>query len=130
MVILFFLALVQATLKALGVSPTQLFLLVHSGSRGFGGAILDRHASLFGTSGLALGTPEAHTYMQLHDLACAWAKRNRMLIAHRFLTAMSVPLDETRCVLDIWHNNVVAKDYETGPRRAHLRYVDSNRCDP
>lgn len=95
---------------SLGLSADRMFLLVHSGSRGFGGAILDRHAATHGTAGLACESPEAQTYTRLHDLACGWAKRNRRLIAHRFLAALNVELAETRCVLDIWHNNVVAKE--------------------
>ncbi len=97
---------------SLGLSADRLFLLVHSGSRGFGGAILDRHAAAHGAAGLAFESPEAQTYIRLHDLACGWAKRNRRLIAHRFLAALNVELAETRCVLDVWHNNVVAKDYD------------------
>ena len=99
---------------SLGLSASQLFLLVHSGSRGFGTAVLDRHAAAFGTAGLAATSPEAVAYLRLHDLACAWAKRNRLLIAQRFLATLDgTSLDETQCVLDIWHNHVVSKPYDT-----------------
>jgi release factor H-coupled RctB family protein len=100
---------------------------VHSGSRGFGGAILNRHASRFGTAGLPASSADAAEYMRLHDLACSWAKRNRLLIAHRFLATLDgTGLDEARCILDVWHNNVVLKEFEPGT----LCHASADSGDP
>uniref|UniRef100_A0A7S3LN51 3'-phosphate/5'-hydroxy nucleic acid ligase n=2 Tax=Aplanochytrium stocchinoi TaxID=215587 RepID=A0A7S3LN51_9STRA len=90
------------------LNSESLFLLVHSGSRGLGAAILKRHIDSFGEVGLASDSPEANDYLELHDAACEWARHNRRLIAKRVLERIGGSLDESRCVLDIWHNNVSA----------------------
>lgn len=41
-----------ALFAASGLDADALYLLVHSGSRGLGAAVLDRHAAAHGTSGL------------------------------------------------------------------------------
>ena len=91
------------------LSKDYLYLLVHSGSRSFGEKILRE----FGKGqdevrGLIKGTDAYEIYMRKHDEACAWAKRNRALIAQRFLACFE---DTTggECLVDIWHNNVVSK---------------------
>jgi RNA-splicing ligase RtcB len=109
----------------------EVILLVHSGSRGYGGSILKKYTS---NSQVSLGenSSEAAEYMKDHDKACQWAKANRDLIALRFLSCLE-PGNETwelgssdttetefdtavvvqarsalqeRKVVDIWHNNV------------------------
>ncbi len=45
----------------------RLFLLVHSGSRGLGDAVLARHTSKFQVNGLKLSSAEAKEYLQMHD---------------------------------------------------------------
>ncbi|MCJ1431375.1 hypothetical protein MMC27_000727 [Xylographa pallens] len=69
----------QGTLRA-----NDVLLLVHSGSRGYGAAILARHAQ----TSLPAGDPRALAYLAEHDRACAWAARNRDLIALRFLACL------------------------------------------
>jgi hypothetical protein len=57
-------------------------------------------------------SPAGQHYLSMHDAACAWAKRNRALIANRFLSCLSTnSAAGSRCVMDIWHNNVVAKTF-------------------
>lgn len=107
-------------------------LLVHSGSRGYGGSVLkkftaDSHVSL------EEGSPEAVEYLAEQDKACRWARANRDLIALRFLACLepgnedwqlgasddrsvgevdprsitkSKSALQARKVVDIWHNNV------------------------
>ncbi|MCJ1317135.1 hypothetical protein MMC15_002457 [Xylographa vitiligo] len=65
----------------------DVLLLVHSGSRGYGGAILKRHSTDHHTS-MRASDPAAHAYLAEHDRACAWAARNRDLIALRFLACL------------------------------------------
>ncbi|MCJ1385749.1 hypothetical protein MMC17_008872 [Xylographa soralifera] len=70
----------------------EVVLLVHSGSRGYGGAILNRHTAADHTS-MRASDPRALAYLAEHDRACAWASRNRDLIALRFLACLE-PGDE------------------------------------
>ena len=87
------------------LAPKCLQLLVHSGSRGLGQAILRSHVDTFGHSGLEDGTPEAQAYLAQHHAALRFAELNRQLIAARIFHRL-------RCgaapVLDLNHNTVTA----------------------
>lgn len=106
----------------------EVVLLVHSGSRGYRGDILKRHAS-HDDPRFQADSPKAKAYMEEHERACEWAKGNRDLIASRFLASLepgnsdwelgfqqeTVSMDHiqdirtkinARKVVDIWHNNV------------------------
>ncbi|KNG51321.1 release factor h-coupled family protein [Stemphylium lycopersici] len=110
----------------------DVVLLVHSGSRGYGGSILKKYTTETRTS-FEEGSADAIEYMKEHDKACWWAKANRDLIALRFLSCLepgnenwvlgrldiddigegvaeSIALAKSalqkRKVVDIWHNNV------------------------
>ncbi|MCJ1399483.1 hypothetical protein MMC11_002685 [Xylographa trunciseda] len=111
----------------------EVVLLVHSGSRGYGGDILKRHAAPDRAS-MRASDPRALAYLAEHDRACAWAARNRDLIALRFLACLEPGADawalglndphptpasssaaqvraalaavQTRMVVDICHNSV------------------------
>jgi len=100
-----------AQFAALGLSEDALYLLVHSGSRGFGEAVLNDHLASHGTSGLDQDTDEALGYLRAHEHACCWAKASRELIAHRTMTQLDT---QGRRVLDVWHNNVVLRKFECG----------------
>ncbi|KAL1922820.1 uncharacterized protein VTP21DRAFT_9196 [Calcarisporiella thermophila] len=93
------------------VDQDHLFLLVHSGSRGYGKSILEAHTAPHGTKGLSVGSEEFDAYMKLHDHACMWAKANRDLIAHRIFSLLQVESSDavTPKLLDLWHNNIVRK---------------------
>ncbi|KAG6997791.1 hypothetical protein G7Y79_00037g073090 [Physcia stellaris] len=71
----------------------EVVLLVHSGSRGYGGDILKRYTA-DGKTSIQEDEPLAAQYLAEHDLACNWASRNRDLIALRFLACLE-PSDET-----------------------------------
>ncbi|KAH6615183.1 tRNA-splicing ligase RtcB-domain-containing protein [Boeremia exigua] len=115
-----------------GIRQNDVVLLVHSGSRGYGGSVLKKYTADSQAS-LEEGSPEAIAYLEEHDKACRWAKANRDLIALRFLACLepgnenwqlgvSDPDSSTdihltmieesklalqaRKVVDIWHNNV------------------------
>ncbi len=92
-----------AQFAALGLDESELLLLVHSGSRGYGEAVLHEHTRRHRGNGLSGGSEEAQAYLQKHDRGVAWARANRALIAHRFLDA--VRSDGAR-ILDICHNSV------------------------
>lgn len=93
----------QAALHALGLNAGRLQLLVHSGSRGLGQAILQEQVSLHGHAGLLDGSLEASAYLARHADALRFAEGNRQLIARRIL-------ERLRCdgleLLDINHNLV------------------------
>ena len=105
----------------------MVVLLVHSGSRGYGGNILKRF-SADGCISLHEDDPKTKQYLEEHEKACQWARLNRDLIALRFLACLEAEFEldlahpETtlsieaiknakqvllqRKVVDIWHNNV------------------------
>lgn len=89
--------------EMLGLSSKQFYLLVHSGSRGLGEKILNEYTHEHGQLGIAENTHEAFNYLPKHDMAVQWAKANRSLIAHRFLTCLRA---EGENVLDVFHNTV------------------------
>jgi release factor H-coupled RctB family protein len=93
----------EETLNALGFDRGQVQLLVHSGSRGFGEAVLRRHLDLVGGSGVAAGTEAAGQYLTQHAQAVRWAVANRALIARRLLDCLRV---EGELRFDICHNSV------------------------
>ncbi|MEB3188799.1 MAG: RNA ligase RtcB family protein [Snowella sp.] len=93
----------ETTFNNLGISQDDLFLLVHSGSRGRGESILRSHISQYAAQGLEENTEAATNYLQQHDQALLWSKANRGLIAHRFLDALGT---DGECLSDVNHNTV------------------------
>ena len=93
----------EPALAALGLGRERLCLLVHSGSRGLGEAILRAHVDVFAAAGLDDASPQAGEYLARHDHAVAWARVNRAIIAGRFAAAIGAEL--TRA-LDVCHNRV------------------------
>jgi release factor H-coupled RctB family protein len=86
-----------------GLSKDHLQLMVHSGSRGLGNAILRRHTSRFGATGLEDNSSAAKKYLTDHNRAVHWAESNRKLIAKRFLDALGT---QGLRVADINHNTL------------------------
>jgi release factor H-coupled RctB family protein len=83
-----------------GLDPDAAYLLVHSGSRGLGNAILERQLGT-GNATLDIGSDEAHAYLTEHDRAVAWARLNRRIIAGRAAEAARADLVG---VVDLSHN--------------------------
>ena len=98
-----------AEFEKLGLSKNHIMLLVHSGSRGYGQAILDEfihdHQA---QNGLAKNTEVAKQYLIKHDAAVNWAMLNRELIAYRLLKALQMQTDTTK-IIDSVHNSITAK---------------------
>ena len=92
-----------------GVDRKRLQLLVHSGSRGLGQAILRDHVDAFSHAGLADGSADAAAYLLRHDTAVRNAEVNRMLIASRILLRLRC---EASLVLDVNHNTVTAANID------------------
>lgn len=93
----------DAALAALGIERKHLLLLVHSGSRGLGEAILREQVDLFGHHGLEAGSEASTHYLGRHDGALCFAEANRQLIARRMLDRLRADGD---VLLDINHNLV------------------------
>lgn len=93
----------QRFFDQMGLDTKQLLLLVHSGSRGLGHAILENHIRKYGAEGLRSNSGEFNDYINKHDEAMVWAKLNRDIIAERFLQRLGANAD---CKLDIFHNSV------------------------
>ena len=87
----------------LGLDRTNAQVLVHSGSRGLGQAILRAHVDRHRAGGLATGSDDFTDYIRAHDDAMAWASVNREVIAERFLDCLGGASEK---VLDICHNSV------------------------
>ena len=121
----------EASKELDGLKEGDVVLLVHSGSRGYGGSVLKKFANGDKVS-LEEGSADANAYLEEHDKACRWARANRDLIAMRLLAclepgnedwqlgisdtdaadvdAVSIERSKSalnaRKVVDIWHNNV------------------------
>jgi release factor H-coupled RctB family protein len=90
---------------AQGLREDRLWMMVHSGSRGLGQAILQAHRGHDVSEGLLVDGPEGRAYRTQHDEALGWAVLNRRIIAERFCRAIGLM---GRRVLDICHNSVTA----------------------
>jgi len=97
----------QQLFDAAGLSKDYLALMVHSGSRGLGQAVLRRHTEKHGAGGLQADSDEGREYLKKHDHAVHWAQANRNLIARRFLSSLNA---NGTCVADICHNSVTSCD--------------------
>jgi release factor H-coupled RctB family protein len=91
------------------LNPKALQLLVHSGSRGLGEAILRSHVDVYGHAGLLQGSEGASMYMNAHDAALLFAQVNRKLIAMRMLERWRADGEEG---LTVHHNFVEKVQYQ------------------
>src|SRR5260370_19707091 len=106
----------------LGIEGDAVYLCVHSGSRGFGEAILRDHVAQFGSDGLAVETGEATEYLSRHDHARWWASANRELIAVRVLECLKTEgtrlIDNRRtCVYSRISRSLHVRSYAKGAWR-------------
>lgn len=95
----------EGALLALGLERQHLLLLIHSGSRGLGEAILREQIERFGHRGLSEGSADCVAYLARHETALHFARANRELIARRMLARWHA---EGECVLDLSHNLLAA----------------------
>ncbi|KAG0002980.1 hypothetical protein BGZ79_001977 [Entomortierella chlamydospora] len=107
----------QELCDSFGLVDSKTYLIVHSGSRKFGQTILESSNSMQTKAekkhlGIDAESEVGKAYLKQHDMACAWAKTNRELIAHRVLTRLNAEEDAEK-ILDIWHNNVEQKVIES-----------------
>jgi len=114
------------TFNALGPDKNCLFILVHSGSRSMGDALLREHTDQYGAKGLAAGSLQARRYLAGHDEALKWAACNRAVIAHRFASSIN---SESKAVIDVCHNSVMRKSDAAGSFWLHRKGAASSESD-
>jgi release factor H-coupled RctB family protein len=78
-------------------------MLVHSGSRGLGEAVLRDYVDEHHGNGVSADSVVAVEYLRGHDFAVHWAQANRALIAQRFVATLGA---EAECVWDGCHNSI------------------------
>ncbi len=99
----------EETFNSLGFDRNRIMLLVHSGSRGYGQAILDESIRIHSAqNGLLQSSEAAKEYLSKHDNAVYWASINRDLIAYRLLKALGLSTHTER-LIDCCHNSVSIK---------------------
>ncbi|MBF0397676.1 MAG: RNA ligase RtcB family protein [Desulfobacterales bacterium] len=93
----------QETFNELKIDKIFLSVLVHSGSRSMGDALLRKHTERYGAKGLFEDSEDALNYLDQHNEALKWAKCNRALIVNRFV----LKLGATCCpIIDACHNSI------------------------
>ena len=110
--------------KRVGIGKEQLVVLVHSGSRGLGEAVLRDYVSEHHGNGVSADSFAAQEYLRGHDFAVRWARANRLLIARRFVAALGA---ESECVWDGCHNSITAR--ESGGEAVWVHRKGAVECD-
>jgi release factor H-coupled RctB family protein len=93
----------QAAFDSAKLSKSYLQLVVHSGSRGLGQAILREHVDAYGHQGLKIDDLMFFEYMRKHDAALKFAELNRKVIASRVAHRIRCSVE---LVADVNHNLV------------------------
>lgn len=96
----------EADFGKLGIENTDIMLLVHCGSRGYGQQILKEFLNF---DGLEAKSPQAEEYIAKHDTALVWAQRNRLEVAYK-LTAQLGYDKEPKKIIDCMHNYLEKKE--------------------
>ena len=116
---------------AAGLDRDSAYLLVHSGSRGFGYSILERSTSRAGGTTLDPASDAGRKYLAEHDRAVRWASVNRRVIAAR--AAAAVRADD-KALADLSHNFMevqaggVLHRKGTAPSDRGLVPIPGSRC--
>jgi release factor H-coupled RctB family protein len=113
----------EETFMHLGYDKSKIMLLVHSGSRGYGQAVLDESIKLYqAQKGLHQTSQAAKEYLAKHNTAVHWAAINRELIAYRTLKALGMSTQTAR-LTDCTHNSVSIKEYDNKLLYIHRKGV-------
>lgn len=105
----------------LNINKSDILILIHSGSRGYGQSILNLFLDFegFNVDGIT-----AHEYIKAHNNAVLWAKRNRKIVADKLINYLGF-LKISNTVIDCTHNFVEAK----GDFFIHRKGAVSSECD-
>ena len=115
---------------AAGLDRDRAYLLVHSGSRGFGYSILAEHLRAGGTT-LDPASDAGRAYLAEHDRAVRWASVNRRVIAARAASAVRA---DDKALADLSHNFMevqtggVLHRKGTAPSDRGLVPIPGSRC--
>lgn len=93
----------EACFHSLGFDAGRIWMMVHSGSRGLGQAILDDWRRRDIESGISAASEDGLAYLASHNEAMRWAILNREIIAHRFCDKLGLTAERR---IDICHNSV------------------------
>lgn len=122
----------QAIFDELGLDQKNLFVMVHTGSRGLGESILRKYVDKYKSSGLKEGSEDFHNYLEEHNYALTWAQANRQVLLNKVSQALGA---SHKKVLDI-HHNFVEKTSEgllhrkgTAPSDRGLIVIPGSRGD-
>lgn len=99
----------EEALGDLRIDKSSVYLLVHSGSRGYGEYILKKYMEKYSCQkGLKEGEEDYKEYFQEHDIAVKFGKLNRELIAYRLITIIGGR--ENIKLLDSTHDSITIKE--------------------
>jgi len=84
----------------LGMSKKEVYLLIHSGSRGYGQSILSEFLD-FG--GFSADSEKGFAYFEKHNDALKWAARNREIVADKLLNYLGYSKEMIK-IIDCFHN--------------------------
>ena len=110
--------------KSIGLERQGLYLLVHSGSRGYGEAVARDFKLKHGDTGLEAFSDAGLAFQEAYAWLWTWATANRELIALRFLNMLGA---EAIRVWDEHHNRLT--NISTPPKRhwlVHARGASSS----
>lgn len=132
--------------EAWGVKPGQVYVLIHSGSRGFGHQVCQDTLNVFVKAGYAKGLPDkqlvaapissqhGQTYFKAMAAAANFAFNNRQQILHAVRKGISdilgIAAEDVRLLYDVCHN--IAKfewhEYEGERRRLCVHRKGATRA--
>lgn len=96
----------RAEFERLDLEQGAVFVLVHSGSRGYGDAILHRYIETYSAQkGLLLDSRPGQEYMEDQENALKWAAANREILAQAVLSAGGYT-GALKKVTDLPHNMI------------------------
>jgi release factor H-coupled RctB family protein len=107
--------------RGLSLDSGRVHILIHSGSRGSGEALLRRAVAAMGERrGLDPSSEEGERYLAEHEATAAWAVSNRYAIARRCTSALGAK-DSARLLVDTVHNGLERYETETGTLFVHRK---------
>lgn len=115
----------EAAAEQLEVDKRHLFLLVHTGSRGMGHAVYERHVQAFSHAGLDEDCPAFADYLFEHDRAVAFAQFNRAVVIERILQRLKA---RGTPVLDVTHNAIARETVDGMSGWMHRKGANSSHC--
>ncbi len=122
--------------KAWGIQEGQIYILIHSGSRGFGHQVCQDNLDIFMKAGFAEGLPDkqlvaapihsSHGKSYFHGMAAAanFAFNNRQQILHGvrmgFKEILGTSPKEVRLIYDVCHNIAKFEMHEVNGKKMRL----------